>query len=64
MLFFFPLYYQFYKAPPDYPIKAANWVALVWVVLGIALTIWLVTSRREKLRDIEHVYVDEEAGAS
>jgi amino acid transporter len=60
ILFFFPLYYQFYKAPPDYPVKAANWVALAWTVVGIVLTAWLVTSRPERLRDIENVYVDDD----
>jgi amino acid transporter len=60
VLFFFPLYYQFYKAPPTYPVKAANWVALAWTVVGIALTIWLSTSRPERLHDIENVYVEDE----
>src|SRR5690349_14275975 len=32
VLFFFPLYYQFYKAPPTYPVKYANWVAIAWTV--------------------------------
>jgi len=61
VLFFFPLYYQFYKAPPTYPIKAANWVAAIWLVVGIVLSIWLTRSRPETLRDVEHVYVDDEA---
>jgi amino acid transporter len=60
VLFFFPLYYQFWKAPPPYPIKAANWVALAWTVAGIVLAMWLVRSRPERLRDIEKVYVDDE----
>jgi amino acid transporter len=60
VLFFFPLYYQFYKAPPDYPVRAANWVALAWTVVGIGLTIWLATSRPERLKDIENVYVEDE----
>jgi amino acid transporter len=60
VLFFFPLYYQFYKAPPTYPVKAANWVALAWTVVGIVLTIWLSTSRPERLHDIENVYVEDE----
>src|SRR3954465_14308137 len=63
VLFFFPLYYQFYKAPPTYPVKAANWIAIVWVVLGLLVTAYLVTRRRDKLADVEHVYVDDEAGA-
>ncbi len=60
ILFFFPLYYQFYKAPPPYPVKAANWVALAWTVAGIVLALWLVRSRPERLKDIENVYVDDE----
>jgi hypothetical protein len=60
VLFFFPLYYQFYKAPPDYPVKAANWVALAWTVLGLAVTAWLARSRPQKLRDMERVYVEDE----
>jgi len=60
VLFFFPLYYQFYKAPPAYPVKAANWVALAWLVAGIGLTLWVTRSRPERLQDIEHVYVDDE----
>src|SRR4051812_1259863 len=62
VLFFFPLYYQFVKAPPPSPIKAANWISAVWALIGLALTLYLVTARRDKLRDVEHVYVDDEAG--
>jgi amino acid transporter len=64
VLFFFPLYYQFYKAPPDYPVRAANWVALAWTVAGIALTVWLSRRGRDRLRDIERVYVEDEPGSS
>jgi amino acid transporter len=64
VLFFFPLYYQFYKVPPTYPIKAANWIAIAWVVIGAALAVYLARARRDKLADIEHVYVDDEAGQS
>ena len=60
VLFFFPLYYQFFKAPPPYPVKAANWVALAWTVFGIVLAIWLVRTRPERLKDIENVYVEDE----
>ena len=34
VLFFFPLYYQFYKVPPPYPFKYANWVAIGYTVIG------------------------------
>jgi amino acid transporter len=64
VLFFFPLYYQFYKAPPDYPVKAANWVALAWAVAGVALTVWVTRSHPDRLRDMERVYVDDEAAAA
>jgi amino acid transporter len=64
VLFFLPLYYQFYKQPPTYPIKAGNWIAIAWLVVGVGLTLWLARNRRDKLRDIEHVYVDDEAGAT
>jgi amino acid transporter len=60
VLFFFPLYYQFVKTPPTYPVKAANWIALAWLVVGIGLTAWLVSTRRDKLSDIERVYVEDE----
>jgi amino acid transporter len=60
VLFFFPLYYQFVKQPPDYPVKASNWVALAWTVIGVALTIWVVTNRRDRLADMERVYVEDD----
>jgi amino acid transporter len=60
VLFFFPLYYQFYKVPPAYPIKYANWVAIAWVILGVLLTLFVVLVRPDRLRDIDHVYVDDE----
>jgi amino acid transporter len=65
VLFFFPLYYQFIKFPPTYPIKYANWVGLGWIVAGVVLAAvaWLRTPG--KLKDMERVYVaDEEGGAS
>jgi amino acid transporter len=63
VLFFFPLYYQFYKVPPAYPIKYANWVAIAWVVLGVLLTFFVVLWRPKALQDIDRVYVDDEAAA-
>jgi amino acid transporter len=63
VLFFFPLYYQFVKSPPTYPVKVGNWVALGWLVIGLALTAWLVLRRRDRLRDIETVYVEDETVA-
>jgi amino acid transporter len=64
VLFFFPLYYQFYKAPPTYPIKYANWVAIAWTILGIALTIWLSVAKKDKLADLDRVYVEDETAVA
>jgi amino acid transporter len=63
VLFFFPLYYQFVKYPPVYPEKYGNWVDIAWVVLGIALTAFVVTARPDKLKDIDRVYVEDETVA-
>ena len=60
VLFFFPLYYQYYKFPPTYPIKYANWFALGWVGLGLALTAFLAMRAPERMRDMERVYVEDE----
>jgi hypothetical protein len=60
VLFFFPLYYQFYKVPPTYPIKYANWIAIAWAALGVAVTLAVVLLRPDRLRDVDHVYVEDE----
>jgi amino acid transporter len=63
VLFFFPLYYQFVKYPPAYPEKYGNWVDIAWVILGIALTAFVVLMRPDKLKDIDRVYVEDETVA-
>jgi amino acid transporter len=60
VLFFFPLYYQYVKFVPTYPIKYANWIALAWVVAGVVLAAWLSIWHPERLQDLDHVYVDDE----
>jgi amino acid transporter len=60
VLFFFPLYYQYYKVPPTYPFKYANWVALAWAGLGVALTFFVVRFQPERLEDLDRVYVEDE----
>jgi len=60
VLFFFPLYYQYVKFPPTYPIKYANWIALGWIAAGIVLTFWVTARHPERLRDMERVYVEDE----
>jgi amino acid transporter len=60
VLFFFPLYYQYVKFEPTYPIRYANWIAVGWIVAGILLTIWLSKAHPDRLHDIERVYVEDE----
>jgi amino acid transporter len=60
VLFFFPLYYQFYKVPPPYPFKYANWVAIGYTVVGIVVTVLVVTMRPGRLEDLDRVYVEDE----
>ena len=63
VLFFFPLYYEYVKFPPTYPIKYANWIAIGWVVAGVVLAIWLWATAPDRLRDMERVYVEDETVA-
>ncbi len=63
VLFFFPLYYQYYKVPPPYPFKYANWVAIAWAGLGLVLTFVVVRFAPERLRDVDRVYVEDETVA-
>ena len=63
ILFFFPLYYQYVKFPPTYPIKYANWFALGWVALGVVLTVWTWARHPDRMRDMERVYVEDETVA-
>jgi amino acid transporter len=61
VLFFFPLYYEYVKFPPTYPIKYANWIGLAWVIAGAALAFLVTTRYPDRARDMEHVYVEDES---
>jgi amino acid transporter len=61
VLFFFPLYYQFYKVPPPYPFKYANWIAIGYAVIGIIVTVFVVMRQPQRLEDLDRVYVEDEA---
>jgi amino acid transporter len=63
VLFFFPLYYQYYKVPPAYPFKYGNWYAVAWAGIGLAVTILAVWLRPDRLRDLDRVYVEDETVA-
>jgi amino acid transporter len=60
VLFFFPLYYQFYKVPPPYPFKYANWIAIAWAAIGVALTAYVAFREPKRLADVDRVYVEDE----
>src|SRR3954447_301870 len=60
VLFFFPLYYQYVKFPPTYPIKYANWFALGWIGLGFVVLMVLYAKAPDRLRDMERIYVEDE----
>jgi amino acid transporter len=63
VLFFFPLYYQYVKFPPTYPIKYANWIALGWIGVGLVLTAFLWARYPDRLEDMKRVYVEDETVA-
>jgi amino acid transporter len=54
-----PLYYQYRPLPP-YPTRIANWVAIVWVAIGIGVTIWMSMNRREALANAGRIFVEDE----
>jgi amino acid transporter len=54
-----PLYYQYRPLPP-YPVRYANWVAIAWLVAGVALAAWFAKTRREALTNAERIFVDDE----
>jgi amino acid transporter len=57
--FAFPLYYQ-YKDWPDNPLGYGNWVALIWIALGIVLTIVVSFMRPQALENADRIFVEEE----
>jgi amino acid transporter len=63
VLFFFPLYYQYYKFPPPYPFKYGNWFAIIWAGLGIVATVLVLWLRPDRVRDVDRVYVEDETVA-
>ncbi|HEV8686518.1 MAG TPA: APC family permease [Gaiellaceae bacterium] len=56
--FIAPLWYQ-YRPLPDYPMRYANWFALIWIALGIVVTWWMATNRREALENAGRIFVDD-----
>ena len=60
LLFAFPLYFQYVKTPPTYPIKYANWLGIIWIAAGVVLTFVAWSRSPDRLRDMERVYVEDE----
>jgi hypothetical protein len=46
--------------PPPYPFKYANWVAIGYTAIGIAVTIAVVWLRPNRLQDLDRAYVEDE----
>jgi hypothetical protein len=55
------IYYQYFKFPPTYPIKYANWIGLGWIIAGVILAIYVTVRYPDRARDMERVYVEDEA---
>jgi amino acid transporter len=60
LAFIAPLYYQ-YRPLPDAPMRYANWFALIWIALGILVTWWMATYRREALERAGDIFVADES---
>jgi len=63
LAFLAPLYYQ-YRPLPDYPMRYANWFAIIWVLLGLAVTAWMARNRRQALLNAERIFVEDETVAA
>src|SRR4051794_11458414 len=61
VLFAFPLYYQYFKFPPTYPIKYANWIGLGWIITGCVLAAWVTFRHPDRAADMARVYVEDES---
>jgi amino acid transporter len=60
LAFLGPLYYQYRPLPP-YPIRYANWIAIGWVLAGVAVTAWLAKNRRAALLNADRIFVEDES---
>jgi hypothetical protein len=44
---------------PDYPMRYANWFAIVWIAIGLVVTAWMWRTRRQSLENAERIFVDD-----
>ena len=61
--FAFPLFYQ-YRDWPDAPLGYGNWVAIVWMIVGVIVLAYLHTRRRHALENADRVFVEDETVAA
>ena len=61
LAFLAPLYYQF-NPLPDYPIRWGSWLAVGWLVAGVAVTAWMYMTKPEAMDELGKVFVEEEVG--
>jgi amino acid transporter len=54
-----PLYYQYRPLPP-YPIRYGNWIAIGWLVAGLAVCAWMARHRRHALVAAERVFAEDQ----
>src|SRR4029079_18162044 len=63
LAFMAPLYYTYKDRSPD-PVGYANWIAIVWLVIGILLTIWMAMRRPQALENAKRIFVEDETVAA
>jgi amino acid transporter len=60
--FAFPLYYQF-KDWPANPLGYGNWIAIIWIAVGLVLTFWISVARPQALDNADRIFVEDETVA-
>ena len=60
--FAFPLYYQF-KDWPANPLGYGNWIAIIWIAVGLVITFWISVSRPQALQNADRIFVEDETVA-
>jgi hypothetical protein len=46
-------------SPLPHPLNTAAWIALGWLVLGVAYAAWVWVRHPERARATEHIFVDD-----
>ena len=63
LAFMAPLYYTYKDRTPN-PVGYANWIAIVWLGIGILLTIWMAMRRPQALENAKRIFVEDETVAA